>query len=346
MTSAPPLLDPAHFLDHDGPGLFRLAADDGLQAAVSPHGARLLQLLVPDARGRLHDVVLGHDSLPQLRTGIASMGAFIGRFANRIGNARFGLDGRAWQLPANDGPHCLHGGPAGSRYQRFAVLSQAPEELVLAWTFREAQDGFPGDVALQVRYALEDGALVLAHEARVLRGPTVLNFTGHAFFDLDGGGDVRGHRFTVDADRLLRVDAGKIPTGDVDAVQGTGFDLRRPRVLREALAATGLAGLDHCYVPGGSGLRRMARVEAESSGLALEVWSDAPGLQVYTGAGLDGSLPRHAGKHGRTYGPHAGFCLEPQGFPDAPNHPHFPSATYREGETCRGRIEYRFSHAA
>lgn len=345
MSTPSPLLDAARFEDPRGPGLFRIQGG-GLQAAVSPHGARLLQLLVPDRRGRLHDVVLGHDSLEQLRTGIASMGAFIGRYANRIGQARFPLDGRVRQVPANDGPHCLHGGPGGSRYQRFAVADAAADRLVLAWTFREDEDGFPGDVELEVGYSFTDGALVLEHAARVLRGPTVLSFTGHAFFDLDGDGDVRDHRLAVHASRVLRVDAQKIATGDLDAVAGTAMDLRRPRVLREALAEVGLPGLDHCYLPDGCGLRAMARAEGPRSGLALEVWSDAPGLQVYTGAGLDGSLPRHAGKHGRAYGPSAGFCLEPQGLPDAPNHPHFPSAMYRTGETCRGRIEYRFSPIA
>jgi aldose 1-epimerase len=250
-----------------------------------------------------------------------------------------------WQLPANDGDNCIHGGPAGARWQVFRCVAQAADRVTLAWTFREAEDGFPGDAALEVTYALQDpGTIAITWEARVSGRATVLSFTTHPFFNLegDGEGSPDGHRLWVDAPHVLRIDAGKRPTGDLDPVDGTALDLRAGRTLGEAVRALG-AGIDHCYVPpAATGLRQLARVQAPGSGIGMQVWSDQPSLQVYTGHGLDGSLPRHAGKQGRVYGPGAGFCLEPQQFPDAPNHPHFPSTVVPVGGVQRGRIEYRF----
>lgn len=353
MTSAhPPLLDPSRFagtLNGRPLGLFRLRTPGGLHAAVSNHGARLLQLVVPGRGGQWHDVVLGYDHLQQMLEGMASMGAVIGRYANRIAQARFTLEGRTAHLPANDGPHCLHGGPAGCRHQAFEVLAHDPGRLALAWTFREADDGFPGDARLEVTYTLSDpGTLAIDWRAHALDRPTVVNITTHPFFNLEGQdcADVHGHRLTLDAAHYLPVDARRIPTGEMAPVAGTPFDLRAGRALGEALAALP-SGFDHCYVfpSPQAGLRRLARAEAPGSGVVMETWSDAPGLQFFSSSGFDGSLPRHAGKFGRTYRREAAFCLEPQGLPDAPNQPHFPDTTLRPGQPRAGRIEYRFSVA-
>ena len=345
------LLDPAHWageFNGHGVGLYRLGAPGGLQAAVCNHGARLLQLVVPGRQGACHDVVLGYDSLPQMLQGMPSMGAFVGRFANRIAHARFTLDGQGWQMKANDGPHCLHGGPAGSRHQVFEVQDHAPDRLVLAWTFRSAQDGFPGDVALRVTYALPSPTtLALEWEAQALDQASVVNFTAHPFFNLEGAQapHARDHHLTIHAAHYLPVDGHKIPTGEIAPVQDTPMDLRAGLTMAQALARMPAGkGFDHCYVDMGSvALRPMARVHAPGSGVVMQVCSDAPGLQFFSASGFDGSLPRHAGKGGRTYGPEAGFCLEPQGLPDAPNRPNFPSAEIRPGVPQRGRIEYRFS---
>ncbi|MFD0669312.1 aldose epimerase family protein [Ramlibacter sp. MAHUQ-53] len=351
-TDSPALLDPSRFEGEVAGrrvGLFLLRSPGGLRAAVSNHGARLLQLVVPGRGGRWHDVVLGYDHLQQMLEGMASMGAVIGRYANRIGHARFTLDGVTTALPANDGPHCLHGGPAGCRFQPFELLAHEADRLALAWTFREADDGFPGEVRLEVTYTLRDpGVLAIDWRATAAGRPTVVNVTAHPFFNLEGQASetIHGQRLVVDAAHYLPVDGKRIPTGEVAPVAGTPFDLRAGRSFSEALAALPDHAFDHCYVAAGARegvLRRLARAEAPGSGVAMEAWSDAPGLQVFSSSGFDGSLPRHAGKGGRTYRREAAFCLEPQGLPDAPNHPHFPDTSLRPGQSRTGRIEYRFS---
>lgn len=347
----PLLLDPGRFAGEIAGrrvGLFTLRTPAGLQAAISNHGARLLQLVVPGRGESWHDVVLGYDDLPQMLAGMASMGAVIGRFANRIAQARFPQGGVAWQLPANDGPHCLHGGPAGCRHQVFEVLAHDAGRLALGWTFREAEDGFPGDVRLEVAYTLRDpGLLAIDWRATAAGRATVVNITTHPFFNLEGQGSesARGHRLGIDAAHYLPVDTGRIPTGEIAPVAGTPFDLRAGMALGEALARLPAGGgFDHCYVfPEGGGLRRMAWAQAPGSGVAMQAWSDAPGLQLFSASGFDASLPRHAGKGGRAYGREAAFCLEPQGLPDAPNQPHFPDTSLRPGQSRGGRIEYRFS---
>ncbi len=344
----PSPLDPSRFI-HGEPGqsvLFPIATPGGLRASVCAHGARLLQLLVADREGRPRDVVLGYDSLERVLGGVPSLGAFIGRYANRIGNARFALEGRRWQLMANDGTHCIHGGPMGSRHQMFRLVSRSAQSVTLGWTFREDEDGFPGDVDLAVCYALSDpGTLSIRWEAQVTGRSTVLNFTPHPFFNLegDGWGSPGSTLLQIDAGQVLRLDASRLPTGDIDPVAGGPLDFRDGQTLDAARQALG-SGIDHCLVLApGAGLRRMARAQAPGSGLCMELWSDAPAIQVYSGHGLSGDLPSCLGKAGRLYGPGAGFCLEPQQFPDAPNQPHFPSTVVPVGETRGGTIEYRFS---
>ncbi len=357
MTNrSPDLLEPARFAGQAAGravGLYPLGTPGGLQAAVCNHGARLLQLVVPGRGGMRHDVVLGYDHLQQMLQGMPSMGAFIGRYANRIAHARFTLDGRRWELPANEGLHCLHGGPAGSRHQVFEVQSHTPQRLVLAWTFHSTQDGFPGDLALRVIYALPaPGTLAIEWQAQALDQAGVANFTAHPFFNLEGdqAAHARGHHLTINATHYLPVDAHKIPSGEIAPVDGTPLDLRTGATLAQALDRLPAGqGFDSCYVFPGKGpartLRPMARVHAPGSGVVMDVWGDAPGLQFFTASSFDGSWPRHAGKGGRRYGPEAGLCLEPQGLPDAPNQPGFPSTVIRPGQAAGGRIEYRFSVA-
>lgn len=352
-------LDPARFagrLDGRAVGLIVLR-NESMELAVCNHGARILQLIVPDRHGRAIDVVLGHDSLAQMLAGMPSMGAFIGRYANRIAHARFALDGRLHLLRANDGPHCVHGGPAGSRHQVFEVLSQRSDGLDLCLRLCSVQDGFPGDVDLQLRYQLEGPALVITFSAIVSGDATPLSLTSHPFFDLDGGAcsDVLDHELQLDAQTFVPVGADRIPLGHFEPVAATAFDFSRPRRLRSALAQGhpqlnlgASPGFDHAFcTPGPRGvLRRQARMQAARSGVGLEVWSDAPALQLYTSAPMDGSLPRHAGKGGRVYRSSAGVCLEPQQLPDAPNQVGFGDCIVRPGQVSTGRIEYRLSASA
>lgn len=348
-------LDPARFQGHvDGREVRLITLRAGsTRAAICNHGARLLQWCVPDARGQAVDVVLGHDSLDQLLSGMSSMGAFVGRFANRIAHATYHHQGRVVHLPANDGPHCLHGGPGGSRHQVFQISTVAPDRVTLAWTFQSQQDGFPGEVDLRLSYQLAPDRLTIAYQAEVRQAPSPLGFTTHPFFNLDGAGSgpIDDHVLQIDAPDYVPVDATRIPLGHLTNVTGTPFDFRRPRRLAEVwLNATDpqltlgpRPGFDHAWsTPNPERLlRRQARLSASCSGLSLEVWSDAPSIQLYTGLAMDGSLPRHAGKHGQTYGRNAGLCLEPQNFPDAPNQAFAPACIHGPGQGLSGRIEYR-----
>lgn len=328
-----------------------------VQAAICNHGARVLQWCVPDAQGQPVDVVLGHDSLDQLLTGMSSMGAFVGRFANRIARAQYSDRGRVVQLPANDGPHCLHGGPGGSRHQVFDVASQAHDRVSLDWTFTSEQDGFPGQVDLRVTYHLTPDRLRITYQAQVRQATSVLGFTTHPFFNLDGAGcgAIDDHVLQLDASHYVPVDAARIPLGHLADVTGTAFDFRRPRRLADAwvpplepqLTWGPSPGFDHAWsTPNPERtLRRQARLAGAVRGLVMEVWSDAPSIQLYTGLAMDASLPRHAGKQGQVYGRNAGLCLEPQNFPDAPHQAFAPACLFEPGESLKGQIEYRFVSA-
>lgn len=348
-------LKPERFIGQVGGrdvGLFTLRSS-AIEASWCNHGARLLQLIVPDRAGRPCDVVLGHDSLAQLQDGMASMGAFIGRFANRIARARYTHRGQTYELPANDGPHCLHGGPRGSRHQVFNVLAFDSDRLILGWNF--VDDGFPGRVELQVEHRLVGATLILDYLAVVSEAATPLSFTSHPFFNLDGttSPSALEHELQIEAEHFLPVGHDRIPLGHFEPVIGSAFDFRRPRRVSDALAqghaqgALGpLRGFDHAFVTStaeGSGLRRQARLRSPLTGIVMELWSDAPGLQLFSGAGMDGSLPRHAGKHGRIHRSGAGLCLEPQQLPDAPNQPLWGPCVVEPGEILQGTIQYRFS---
>ncbi len=349
-------LEPEAFAGHvDGREVcLHILRSPHLQAAVCNHGARLLQLVVPDRFGQPRDVVLGHDSLAQLLAGMPSVGAFIGRYANRIARGHFQIDGQSYQLPVNEGPNCLHGGPGGSRHRVFSVLGREERRLRLGWCFRTENDGFPGEVDLVLEYALEGASLLVSYTASVRLAATPLSLTCHPFFNLEGSetASALDHRLQILADAFVPVDQGRIPQGHLEPVAGTAFDFRQARSVRDALAQDhsqlrlGAArGFDHAFsTPGKPGLARLqARLIGPGSGITMEVWSDAPSLQFYSGAALDGQLPRHAGKHGQIYRSGAALCLEPQQFPDAPNQALFPPCIYRPGQQLRGQMEYRFS---
>jgi len=325
-----------------------------LQAAICNHGARLLQLAVPDRFGQARDIVLGYDSLGQLLSGLPSMGAFIGRYANRIGRGHLHLDGRRHQLPINEGPHCLHGGPGGSRHQVFSVLDSQENRLRLGWRFGTDSDGFPGEVDVELEYMLDDCSLTASYTASVHREATPLSLTCHPFFNLEGtqAPSALDHSLQILANAFVPIDQSRIPLGHREPVAGTAFDFRQSRWLRGALEQDHMQlrlgsspGFDHAFsTPGEPGLVKLqARLFAPGSGIMMEVWSDAPCLQFYSSAALDGQLPRHAGKHGQVYRSGAALCLEPQQYPDAPNQPLFPSCIVYPGERLQGRIEYRFS---
>ena len=305
-------------------------------------GAAVRRLVVLEDAGPV-DVVLGHADPAAYGTADGYLGATIGRFGNRIVAGRFSLDGTEHALSTNQYGNTLHGGVDGFDTREWSVVDEGADRVALALSSPDGDQGFPGRLDVTVTFTLAPGTVRIYYAART-DAPTVVNLTNHAYFQLDGAGSgpIDDHRLMVRAGSFLPVREDLVPTGDVRAVDGTPFDLRRARRLGDVLATDDdqlrrAGGLDHNFVLEGSGMRTVARLSG-ASGRWLEVDTDRPGLQVYTGAHFDGTT---VGLDGRPHGPRAGVALETQGFPDAPNHPEFPSTVLRPGETYRSTTTWR-----
>ena len=335
--------------------LYTLRNDSGMVVKITNWGAKVQQILVPDRAGILADVALGYDSIDQLQNGQTSMGAFVGRYANRIGGAKFTLKGREYRLAANDGPNTLHGGAKGSRFVVFDAKQLDDATLVMSYVFKDGEENFPGTLPLRVEYRLTDtDELVVTYDAVAVDQATVVNFTTHTFFNLAGHdqGDVLSHVLQLKAARFLPVDKTLIPTGELRPVAGTPMDFTAPCPLGERIGEADEQlklgrGYDHHFVldKKADELSLAARICEPTSGRAMEVWSTEPGLQLYSGNHLEGKRPRDVGKGGALYAFRTGFCLEPSHFPDSPNQPHFPTTVLEPGEWVRGQTVYRFSIA-
>ena len=325
---------------------FTLRHASGLRARILTYGATVAALEVPVSDGGRHNVVLGFPTLDgHCRAGY--FGSAIGRYANRIRNGRFTLDGADHQVSVNQSPNTLHGGAHGfdkAVWRVGAVDAGATPAVELQHVSPDGDQGFPGRLEVRVRYALEADALRIGYAATTDRA-TVVNLTNHSYFNLAGpdGDDVLGHELMIEADRFTPVDATLIPTGDIRPVAATPFDFRTPMPIGaridvddEQLRLGG--GYDHNFIlrhPGGEGPGLAARVRAPGTGLTMEVWTTEPGLQFYSGNFLDGSASRPFPRR-------HGFCLETQHFPDAPNRPEFPSTILRPGDTFRSTTLFRF----
>jgi aldose 1-epimerase len=330
-----------------------LHGERGFAAAIITHAAALQALLVPDAAGHCEDVVLGHDALGGYLARRQFFGATVGRYANRIANAHFRLDGEVVQLAANNGPHALHGGVDGfdrKLWEIVAIEDAAQPGVTLGYVSPDGEEGYPGRLEVRVTYRLTGPTeLSLTFAARTDR-PTIVNLTNHSFFNLDGvttQSDILGHRLTLFADRFLAIDADAIPLpGPPCTVAGTPFDFRDAtrigaRIRQNDAQLRHGKGYDHNFcLANERALRLAARLEAERSGRVLELLTDQPGLQLYSGNNLDGGSP---GKAERLYRQSDAICLEPQIWPDAPNRPDFPSSRLAPGEAYRHHTVYRFS---
>ncbi len=324
-----------------------LRHDAGPVATIATWGATLVSLRVPGPDGP-RDIVLGFDTLEPYLGGHPYVGAAVGRWANRIAHGRFMLDGVEHLLARNAGGHHLHGGERGlSRAVWHASAGENADGpwLRLSTVSPDGEDGFPGTLRVWLRYGLRADALRLDWSATTDRA-TPVALTHHAYFNLAGGGDVLGHRLRVLADRFLPVDAGLIPTGELRPVEGTPMDLREPvaigaRVGLDDAQLRIAGGFDHCWViaDGPGPLRSAAELIAPGGAPCLRVATTEPGLQVYTGNGLDGSL---RGRGGAAWPRHGAVCLEAQRFPDSPNRPEFPDAILRPGQTWRQTTVYAF----
>ena len=329
--------------------LFTLANAHGLRATISNFGGTLTSLLVPDRAGQLGDVVLGFDDVrgyqsPAFRQANPYFGALIGRYGNRIARGRFTLDGQPYRLATNNGANALHGGNIGFDqvvWQAASGPSPAGPALTLTYRSPDGEEGYPGNLTVTVVYTLtHDDALQIDYAATTDQA-TVVNLTNHAYFNLSHGTGkhVLAHEVTLAADRYAVVDAGLIPTGELRPVRGTPFDFTTPHAIGARMAQVP-GGYDHNWVLNPApGPRAAATVFDPASGRTMAVTTDQPGIQLYTGNLLDGTL---TGKGGTVYGQYAGFCLETQHFPDSPNQPTFPSTVLRPGQTLRSTTSYRF----
>lgn len=332
-----------------------LVGANGVSARVLTYGATLQSLIAPDRDGNKADVVLGYDDLADYVDHPNYFGVTVGRYANRIAGGTFTLDGKKFQLPLNDKTNSLHGGSKGFDKQVWRVVSvkNGPvASVVLAHRSPDGDSGYPGQFDVTVTYSLDDkGSLTIAFEGKTSK-PTIVNMTNHAIFNLAGEGSpmgATGHRLTVPAATYTPVDAKLIPTGERRPVAGTVFDFRSPRVVADGIRdghdqqIRYGQGYDHNFALD-KGLTAKpelaARLEDPQSGRVLEVLTTEPGVQFYTGNFLDGT---YLGKKGHLYRMGDGIALEPQKFPDAPNHPDFVSARVDPGKPYRHVMIYRLS---
>ncbi len=331
---------------------------NGMSATVMTLGATLQALMVPDRDGNVADVVLGYDTAAEYLENPQYFGATVGRYANRIAGGSFSLDGQRFTLETNDGPNHLHGGVAGfdKRVWTITSVTSGPEaKVVLSYRSPDGEGGYPGTLVATATYTLNEANELKIEYGAVTDAPTVVNITNHSFFNLAGGAidapAAVSQRLTLNASRFTPVNETLIPTGELRPVEGTPFDFRAPTVIAERIRNGHNEqirigrGYDHNYVlDGASGaLRPAVRLEDPVSGRVMEIESDAPGLQFYSGNFLDGTV---TGKGGRIYRQGDGLCFEPQVFPDSPNQPSFPTARLNPGETYSNTMVLRFSVAS
>jgi aldose 1-epimerase len=331
--------------------MFTLTNAKGMQARIITYGGTVVSLTAPDKTGKYADIVLAPDSLQGYQSQTAYLGALIGRYGNRIGNAGFTLEGKKYKLPANDGKNTLHGGPQGFDKRLWkAAETQSAEgpALELTYVSQDGEMGFPGTLNTRVVYTLTDNNELKIDYTATTDKPTVVNLTNHSYFNLAGeaNGDILNHQVTINASRFTPVDAGLIPTGELKAVKGTPFDFTTPHAIGERIEQNDQQlkygkGYDHNWVldRSGDGLSKAAEVYEAGSGRVMEVLTTEPGLQFYTGNFLDGTIK---GKT-RAYPHRAAFCMETQHYPDSPNKPKFPSTELKPGETYHTTTVYRFS---
>ncbi|HEV2835752.1 MAG TPA: aldose epimerase family protein [Pyrinomonadaceae bacterium] len=322
--------------------LYTLTNEHGLEVSITNYGAAVVSLMAPDRNGKFGDVVLGYETLEEYVRNPRYFGGLIGRHANRIGRGKFSLNGASYQLTQNNGVNHLHGGLRGFDKRVWNVIGVVDDDrkiLRLGYLSRDGEEGYPGNLSAAVTYKLlPDNELEIEYRATTDRD-TIVNLTNHSYFNLAGKGTILDHELTLHADSFTPVSNELIPTGEIKAVENTPMDFRSSKAIGTDLSSAG--GYDHNFVLRDfEGLRPAARLFEPTTGRVLEILTTEPGIQFYSGNFLDGSL---IGKGGAVYHKYAGLCLEPQHFPDAPNHVNFPSTVLRPGEVYKHTSIYRFS---
>ena len=322
----------------------------GLTVGLSAFGAAIIQLAMPDRSGRIDNIVLGYDALEDYERDRYYLGGTIGRYANRIAKGRFFLDGRRCDLARNDGAHHLHGGVEGFNQKLWSAEAAVGSDtcsVTFSYLSEDGEENYPGNLNVTVTYRLTDSnELFIDYTARTDR-MTPVNLTNHAYWNLLGAGKstILDHELTLNCSRYLEVDETLIPTGEVIAAENAALDFTRPKRIGTDIAATG-NGYDHCFVvdegavPNPGGLSLAATVRENTHGRCMTVYTDQPGIQLYTGNFLDGVR----GCRGAFYGKHAALCLETQNFPDAVNQPGFPDPILLPGDVFRTTTMHGFTH--
>ncbi|MFG2074574.1 aldose epimerase family protein [Nonomuraea maritima] len=332
--------------------IYTLRNSRGMRVNILTYGGIIQSIDVPDKRGKFANVALGFDNLPDYVNKSLYFGAIIGRYANRIAKGRFSVAGKTYQLPVNDGPNSLHGGTKGFDKRVWAAHPfnrHGSVGLELTYTSPNGEENYPGTLRTKVVYTLTNDNKIRMDYSATTDRTTVVNLTNHTYFNLHGEGDGRilDQRLQINASRYTPIDKTLIPTGQIARLSGTPLDFRRPttigaRINRKNQQLERAGGYDHNYVLDrhGRGLQLAAKAVDPRSGRVLEVITDQPGLQFYSGNFLDGTL---RGTGGHLYQKRSGFTLESQHYPDSPNHKNFPSTVLRPGDTYRTTTIYAFS---
>jgi aldose 1-epimerase len=327
---------------------YRLRNKSGVKAVFTPYGGRLVSLEVPDNKGKMTSVVIGFDSVDGYRRSTEPyFGATIGRYGNRIAKGRFSLDGKTYRSSINNSPNTLHGGKNG--FQSVEWHAEQPDDHSVVFTYlsKDGEEGFPGNLEVKVTYSLTDSnQLKMEYEAGTDK-PTVINLTNHAFFNLngEGSGTILNHILWINADQYTPVDSTLIPTGEKTAVKGTPFDFTKAKPIGQNINDNNEQlksgrGYDHNFVLRGEGMKLAAVATGDRTGIRMEVYTDQPGLQFYSGNFMAGKNKLRKG----TDDFRTAFCLETQHFPDSPNEPSFPSTVLKLRELYHSVSVYKFSH--
>lgn len=346
-------LNPAHFekmIDNTKPvKLYTLKNKNGMEVCITNFGARIVSIMTPDKNGKMTDVVLGFDNIDDYINVPSDFGATIGRYANRIGDGKITIDGKEIQLPQNNGSHCLHGGPTGWQYQVFKTNQLNAQTIKLTVESPDGDNNFPGNVVASVTYTLtEDNAIDIKYDATTDQ-KTVINMTNHSYFNLTGNPSVSGmdHILYLAGDSITPIDSTFMTNGEMMAVAGTPFDFNTPKAISQDVTNFENEqikfgkGFDHNWVLNTKGdIRQVAaKLTSPATGITLEVYTDEPGIQLYTGNFLDGTVK---GKNGIVYPQRASICLETQHYPDSPNKAHWPSVILEPGKTYTSHCIFKF----
>jgi aldose 1-epimerase len=324
---------------------YTLTNKSGMVVKILNYGGTVTDIITPDKNGKMGDVILGYESLDgYLQTGNPYFGCLVGRYGNRIANAKFTLDGKEYTLAVNNGPNTLHGGLKGFDKVIWNVKLYTDSSVLLSYLSKDGEEGYPGNLSVDVMYSLgSDNALKIDYAA-VTDKATPLNLTNHCYFNLSAGTDstILDHELMLKADKYTPVNETLIPTGKIDDVKGTPMDFTTAKKIGEDLANV-KGGYDHNWVLSRSGndLELIGSVYHAGSGRYMEVYTTQPGIQFYTGNFLNGTLKNTRG--GAKYVQHAALCLETQHFPDSPNQPSFPNTILKPGETYHQTTVYKFS---